>query len=278
MAFKEEGTWKRRGVYLGRNKEVFDAEAYAIHLAMRTLDERNERDRRHTVFSDPQAAVSRVQHDRTGPGQALAILAIETAEAITSRGNSITIRWTPSHAGIEGNEQADGMAKRAAEEREEKAPLPYLREASLSHLTRTTTEARSSVTAEWIRTHSNQRRRYRPSKGGKMRKALNRVRKEIASRYYQLLSGHAAVAEHLLRVGQAPNDRCFWCGSGERQMRYHLLVKCRRWSPEIRKMWQRVKADSGWGGAPSVRRLFGAEQSWGFWRRPGLGKCQAESS
>ena len=94
-----------------------------------------------------------------------------------------------------------------------------------------------------------------------MRKALGRVRKEIASRYYQLLSGHAAVGEHLMRVGQAPNNLCFWCGSGEKQSRHHLLVKCRRWGPEIRKMWQRAKAESGWGGAPSVRRLFRDEKN-----------------
>ena len=76
---------------------------------------------------------------------------METARAITERDNTITIRWTPSHTGVEGNELADSMAKRAAEEREERAPIPYLREASLSHLTRTTTEARSTATAEWIR-------------------------------------------------------------------------------------------------------------------------------
>ena len=51
------------------------------------------------------------------------------------------------------------------------------------------------------------------------------------------------------------------CGSGERQTKYHVLAKCRRWTPEIRKMWQRVRAESGWGGAPSVRRLFGDERN-----------------
>ena len=168
---------------------------------------------------------------------------------------------TPPQNGVEGNEQADEMAKRAAEEREERADPLYLREASLSHLSRATTEARSTAVAEWIRTHSGRQRRYRPPKGGKMRKALNRTRKEIASRYYQLLSGHAAVAEHLVRVGQATSSECFWCGSGERQTRYHLLVKCRRWTPEIKKMWQRVRLESGWGGAPSVRRLFGDERN-----------------
>ena len=31
--------------------------------------------------------------------------------------------------------------------------------------------------------------------------------------------------------------------------------------PEIKKMWQKVRAESAWGGAPSVRRLFGDERN-----------------
>ena len=94
-----------------------------------------------------------------------------------------------------------------------------------------------------------------------MRKALAVPRKEVASRFYQLLSGYAAVAEHLLRVGQVSSDLCFWCGTGERQRRHHLLVRCKRWEPEIRKMWQRVRLDCEWRGAPSVRLLFGNERA-----------------
>ena len=40
-----------------------------------------------------------------------------------------------------------------------------------------------------------------------------------------------------------------------------LLVKCRGWEPEIRRMWQRVRIDCEWGGAPSVRFLFGNERA-----------------
>ena len=121
-----------------------------------------------------------------------------------------------------------------AEGGEERAQSPYLLEASLAHLTRKITEARSVATAEWIRDRSGREQRYRPPKGGKMRKALSRARKELASRFYQLLSGHAAVAEHLTRIGQAP---------------------------EIRRLWQRIRLDTGWGGASSVRRLFGDERA-----------------
>ena len=64
------------------------------------------------------------------------------AESITSRANSITLRWTPAHAGVEGNDHANDTAKRVAEGREGVAPPSYLLEASLAHLTRKTTEAR----------------------------------------------------------------------------------------------------------------------------------------
>ena len=82
-----------------------------------------------------------------------------------------------------------------------------------------------------------------PPAGGKLRKELGKVRKELAGRYYQLLLGHEATAVHLRRVGQAPSDKCWWCGSGERQSRHHLFIKCRRWTPEIKRMWHRVEKD-----------------------------------
>ena len=128
----------------------------------------------------------------------------------------------------------------------------------LSHLTRKTTEARSRTSSEWTRSHVCRERRYRPPPGGRLRKGLGKVRKELAGRFYQLLSGHAATAPHLRRIGQAPSDRCWWCGSGERQTRYHLFIRCRWWTPEIRRLWQGVGGGCEWESprAPSVRLLF----------------------
>ena len=72
--------------------------------------------------------------------------------------------------------------------------------------------------------------------GGGLRRGLARVRKKLVGRFYQLLFGHAATAEHLARIGQTPSSECWWHGSGERQSRYHLFVRCRRWVPEIRRL------------------------------------------
>ena len=121
---------------------------------------------------------------------------------------------------------------------------------------RRTTETRSEAISPWIREHVGRKHRYRPPPRGEAPKGTSLVRKELAGRFHQLLLGHAATAEHLRRVGQAPSDRC-WYGSGERQSRFHLFAKRRRWGPEIRRLWQRVERGCERGGprAPSVRLL-----------------------
>ena len=89
----------------------------------------------------------------------------------------------------------DGFAREAASSRRSqrhRVPDGLLQEASLSHLARAATENRSRATARWIAGHVRPERRYRPLAGtGPRRKALPRVRKSLASRYYQLLTGHA---------------------------------------------------------------------------------------
>lgn len=99
IAFKEEDRWVRRGTYLGKNREVFDAEVFAILMALNLLVSRDERGQRYTVFSDSQAAIARVQHDRTGSAQALAKAVIRSVDSFTCRDITVTLRWTPAHVG-----------------------------------------------------------------------------------------------------------------------------------------------------------------------------------
>ena len=62
----EEG-WTGRRFQLGKNKEAFDAEVFAVLQALRALEQRNERDREYTVFVDSTSAIARAP----GPGAAL---------------------------------------------------------------------------------------------------------------------------------------------------------------------------------------------------------------
>ena len=89
------------------------------------------------------------------------------------------------------------------------------------------------------------------------------MRKELAGRFYQLLSGHTAIGPHLKRSGQATDDGCWWGGSGESQTRHHLFIKCWRWMSEIRQLWQKMERDCEWRTrrGPSVRLLFRDERA-----------------
>lgn len=83
--------------------------------------------------------------------------------------------------------------------------------------------------------------------------------------FYQLLSGHAATAEHLVRVGQAASDKCWWCGSRERQLRRHLFIRCQRWG---RRSEGCSRESSGIASGGPLGPARSASSSATFGRRP----------
>ena len=48
----ERAMWRTAGFLLGDNKEVFDAEVFAILRTVRSFNERQQTDQHYTVFSD----------------------------------------------------------------------------------------------------------------------------------------------------------------------------------------------------------------------------------
>ena len=136
--------------------------------------------------------------DAPGPGQDLAVRAIEVAERLVQKGNTITIRWKSAHVGVEGNERADLAAKSAA-------TLPSLRgtqgRLSLAFLKRRITEG---ACRRWIEDTKIRMERKEGGRGAfvgpdkrarpRIRAPLRRTRQGVAARYFQLLSGHAMIA------------------------------------------------------------------------------------
>ncbi len=175
--------------------------------------------------------------------------------------NEVIILWVPAHAGVEGNEVADGMAKEAAENRTHAVPDEIRWQASLPHLARQATEDKVKATSQWISDHVHPECQYHPPSGTGLCKALRRTRKSTAQRYYQLLSGHAAIGSFLHDRMTGPqrleSDECWWCRCGKRQTRHHLFTECRAWAPQIKELWKRIGKGCKWEHprAPSVSKV-----------------------
>ena len=108
---------------------------------------------------------------------------------LLARDNEVTIRWAPAHGRVAGNVRADEFAKVAASRSvtcfSEAAPDELLSEASLSHMSRSATEARSRASTEWSAGNVRPERRYRPLPGRDLRRQHRRsTKKELAGRVY----------------------------------------------------------------------------------------------
>ena len=208
------------------------------------------------IFTDSQAAMLRLRDDRPGPGQGMAVRGIKMAREAIRRGASITIRWVPGHAGVPGNEIADQWAVDAAK-REHRSrargaagEAPIVASQCVSQAFLKTVLKRRAVTRwrEEIAKKSRSRRPYYiPGEGvvPKIPVGLQRVPKELASRFFQLSSGHEMIAPFLKeKFGWTDSDSCWWC-SGGRQSREHLFKECKTWREEIRTLWKEVGEASG---------------------------------
>jgi ribonuclease HI len=101
-----EGTeWTGLKYRLGRNKEVFDAELFALLRATIMIGDQvedmiSEGVQKIIIFTDSQAALNRIQHNEPGPGQTWASAIIRSTEEICRQNIQLESRWVPGHAGI----------------------------------------------------------------------------------------------------------------------------------------------------------------------------------
>ena len=146
--------------------------------------------------------------------------AITLARELITRRNTVTLEWCPGHVGIQGNEEADILAKKATSIPTNKAP------ASISYY-------RSVVKAESLiawkeKLKSTPDSPYKRRFGLVARRRFNPPTnsREIASAYYQLKIGHGYFKSYLYRFNLSEDDKCR-CNRTTAQTPHHLLTECR---------------------------------------------------
>lgn len=186
---------------------------------------------RQTIFCDKRfrkAAINWVKSDAIGPGQHLARSVVGVCSRIVSQGNEVIILWVSAHPGVAGNGAADQLAKEAAGGR----PTTCQTSTGRRPVSRTYPESQPRIDPALPRSGSppmSSRSEGTSPRGTGLRgKQLRRTRKSLASRYYQLLMGHAAIGsflhERVVGPQRAELNECWWCNSGRRQLRHHLSL------------------------------------------------------
>jgi ribonuclease HI len=226
--------------HLGPESEhtVHEAELVGLLLGMHLISTEKQCNTTCMIGADNQAALKAFHSNLRSPGHHLAREVLRVAEQTRKRRSKnkykLVFRWTAGHEGIEGNEEADKEAKRAAEgtDSEGKALPAYLRKLlpiNPAAVKRTRHDALKKEWTESWRKSPRGRRMGRITEETPSKKFLGTISqselsRKAASRIAQFRIGHAPVNQYLKRIGRVDSARCPACGADEETIEHYLLL------------------------------------------------------
>ena len=217
-AWKDSNGWKTKAASLGKFVTESEAVLSAIHMVAKDLlpilSRTNQQ--RAEIVTRSKLALIEVQSARQWALPITTKIKKQT-KRVEEEGGRVILTWLSDNNTCEGYKVADNAAERAARQQPRE-----MGSASLSYV-------KQAVKKRWTPTI-------------KINKHIRDAKKSVAARYLQLKSGHAVVGVHLLRIGEAQDARCWWCGHN-RQIVAHLMLECRKRRRERDAMPRRLDSD-----------------------------------
>lgn len=246
---------------------VHEAELIGILLGLHLIKTSKKGRTSHVIGVDNQAALSALTGVKSSSGQYITDAILDTAAQIKKSKNSanysLKFRWTAGHTGIEGNEQADVEAKKAAEgtTSDRKNLPPLLRKKAKSNKSALKQHKKEQLKKRWaqewaISPRYNKFKTLDPSFPlSKFNKLISndRLSRQDASRICQLRTGHVPLNAFLEKIKRVDEARCPACGHPKEDAK-HYLMDCPKYAHERWALYRSCKAKR-----PTMKDLLNEE-------------------
>jgi ribonuclease HI len=213
----------RLGFSLGRHASVFQAELYALMKCAEIVTRAGWQSQRVIIFSDSQAALKALDSYRV---DSWLVNECRQSMELAATNNQVKLVWVRGHSGIDGNEKADQVAKKAAQR-------PYLGPEPVLSVPWAQTRAdlkgwlREQHQRFWIeRPGMRQSRQFITEPSKRASEELLRLNRMQIRAVVGLLTGHALLKRHLALIGVIQNDTMCRLCSLEQETAYHVLCEC----------------------------------------------------
>ena len=244
---------------------VYEAELVGMILGLHLIKTERRNTTKCVLNVDNQAALKSIKTKMNKSGQHLAAIVHQMAAKLhESRGKNkfrLTFRWTAGHVEITGNEDADKLAKTAADgESSTKDTLPSCLRKEIGYsLSASRQEHYEKLKHRWTESWTNspryRRARYPDLLTPHSQKYLKYISsqdipRKAASLIFQLRVGHAPTNQYLHRFKKVDSSRCPACGH-PKETTDHFLLHCPKYAHE---RWPLLKAAGS--KLPTVARVL----------------------
>jgi len=221
----------RERIPLGKWSTVFQAEVAAIEMTAQSLRLSGKQNREILFLVDNQAAITALGSNKTG---SRLVASCRWALTHLAEQNQVSIAWVPGHSDIEGNEEADALAKEGT-----KVALEYAR--PLLPLPMATVKA--AVRRNFDRKHEKAwwaEDRFRETKEAVgwapawLKQRLLKMNRKGARWITQMITGHCSLSVHRYRAKMVADETCPKCLM-EPETPDHHVGKCIYYEKERRE-------------------------------------------